>query len=116
MDAGGVITARLPRVQLNNATETYAMRTGSRLATAERQLQVLFAAGGKKTANAERVLNELGSSMGLSGEETKNLTVEGGIQILQMRYEAAKRAFLLLSEMLKSSHEMMMAVIRNIGR
>jgi len=96
--------------------ETYGLRTANRLSTTERQLRVLFASGGKKTSNATEVLKELGSSLGLSAKETENLTVEGGIQILQMKYDTAKRMYLMFSEMVKSSHELMLSVIRNIGR
>ena len=102
--------------QYQSPSETFAVRTGQRLSNTERQLRVLFASGGKKTQNAERVLQEIGSSLGLSKSETESLTVEGGIQVLQMRHDAAKRAYVMLSELMKSTHEMLMAVIRNIGR
>lgn len=100
-----------PDPSINNQWSRAAAAAGSTLDSAERNMLKAFS-----LSEGSAEFNEFAKKMGMKPDKDGKYSLSGLQMFLQLKYDKAKQAFQMLSQILFGRNELIQRVIDKIGR
>lgn len=101
-------------IQTQGRFEDTAEKVGEHMNTAEYVLATAFSLSPSEKSSQR--MYDIANKLGLSKEKADEMGVQGLQLFAQNFYQRVERAAGILQQLIMSSHQQMMSIIRNIGR